>query len=331
MAHHRLGEKQEASAALARAKATLDLWTRIRYEAKGQTRWVVDQGATAIWPVAWWDWLEFNVFLREATLLIEGTELREDPRLHVLRARSFAGLREHDTASREFATAIALGIDDATVRLEAHRCAGYSAVAKNDWNAAASAFGAAGELAPNDAVLARFQTIALAAAGSLEDYRRTCHAMAERFADTKNAVEAGNVIIACTLKSDAIAEPARLFRLAAVSDRAWHFGLWVRGALEYRAGRYEDCIRTFNASAGQYRQRPWEWAFSAMAHHRLGHRDEARNCLRKASDWIEEANRQVETESSDTRPAWGGWHERVVYPMLLSEAEALVGKHAGAE
>lgn len=326
MAHHRLGEKQEARAALDKSKATLDRWTRIRYESQGNTRWVVDQGATAIWPVAWWDWLEFNVYLREATLMIEGTSSLEDPRFHVLRARSFAGLRAHETASREFATAFRLGLDDPAARLEAHRCAGYIAVKNNDWNGAASAFGAAGELAPNDAVLACFQAVALAAAGNLDEYRRTCRAMVDRFENTTNPVQAGNVLIACTLKSDAIADPARLLRLADVGDRAWHLGFWVRGGVYYRAGKYEECVRTFVTAAKHYRPRTWEWAFLAMAHHRLGHDEEARNCLREATRWIKDADRQMETEPSDVRPTWGSWHERVVYPMLLDEAVTLIGE-----
>lgn len=63
-----------------------------------------------------------------------------------------------------------------------------------------------------------------------------------------------------------------------------------------------------------------------MAHHRLGHTEEARHCVREAVRWIEEANREVGLESHDARPRWGGWHEKVVYPMVLSEAKALVGE-----
>jgi hypothetical protein len=57
------------------------------------------------------------------------------------------------------------------------------------------------------------------------------------------------------------------------------------GAAYYRLNRYEDCLRTMAQAAGlryppgangRYEPGPYEIVFSAMAHHRLGHRDEAR-------------------------------------------------------
>ena len=62
-----------------------------------------------------------------------------------------------------------------------------------------------------------------------------------------------------------------------------------------------------------------------MAHYRLGHAEEARGCLVEAARWIDEANREELDDPTDTRPAWGNWHETVVYPLLLREAEALLG------
>jgi hypothetical protein len=65
-----------------------------------------------------------------------------------------------------------------------------------------------------------------------------------------------------------------------------------------------------------------------MAHQRLGHADEARRCLGEAARWIDEADRRKDDDQSGTSPAWGAWSERVVYPLLLREAEALVGADA---
>ena len=61
-----------------------------------------------------------------------------------------------------------------------------------------------------------------------------------------------------------------------------------------------------------------------MGHSRLGHADEARRCLAAAASWMEEANQQELDELTGTRPAWGDRHERVVYPLLVHEAEALL-------
>jgi WD40 repeat protein/serine/threonine protein kinase len=61
------------------------------------------------------------------------------------------------------------------------------------------------------------------------------------------------------------------------------------GAAYYRLNRYEDCLRTMAQAAGlrypsdtgwvRSEPGPFEIVFSAMAHHRLGHRDEARAAL----------------------------------------------------
>ena len=61
------------------------------------------------------------------------------------------------------------------------------------------------------------------------------------------------------------------------------------GAAYYRLNRYEDCLRTMARAAGlrspsstewvQSEPGPYEIVFSAMAHDRLGHRDEARAAL----------------------------------------------------
>jgi hypothetical protein len=39
---------------------------------------------------------------------------------------------------------------------------------------------------------------------------------------------------------------------------------------------------------------------------------------------MEEANRQELDDLTGTRPAWGGWNEPIVAPLLVREAEALL-------
>ena len=62
-----------------------------------------------------------------------------------------------------------------------------------------------------------------------------------------------------------------------------------------------------------------------MAHHRPGHAAQARRCLVEAACWIDEANREELDDPAGTRPAWGRWDESVEYPLLLREAEELLG------
>jgi tetratricopeptide (TPR) repeat protein len=323
MAHHRLGQVAEARQALEEAARALDRWTRDRYEIQ-DGNWVVDRGATAVWPVPWWDWVECEFYYREARRLIDGAPPPDDPRLHVLRARSLAGLRRPRLAAEEYARALQLSPQDPQVRLETHYNLAGCSVDVGDWAVAASEFAQASELQPGDAPLWRYRAMAHLAAADLDAYRRTCAAMVERFEKTEDRTAACNVLYACVLREDALADRSRLLPLARVAADVWHFGTWTRGAALYRAARYEEAVQCFEAAAPVYRPRAWDWCFLAMAHHRLGHAAEARRCLAEAARWIDEANRPEEDDLSGTRPTWGNWEERVIYPLLLREAEELV-------
>jgi tetratricopeptide (TPR) repeat protein len=148
--------------------------------------------------------------------------------------------------------------------------------------------------------------------------------MVERFEKTEDRATAANVLLVSVLRDDALLDMARLLPLTRVADSIWHWGTWAHGAALYRAGRYEESVRCFETASEMYLPRAWDWAFLAMAQHRLGHADEARRCLVEATRWIDEANRDDADELSSTRPSWGNWHEAVVYPLLLREAEVLL-------
>ena len=87
------------------------------------------------------------------------------------------------------------------------------------------------------------------------------------------------------LTPDAVADPGVPVRLAedalklhAVTEREGSDRLRILGAALYRAGRFAEAIRTLEES---HRGRgdggdPQGFAFLALAHHRLGHRAEAR-------------------------------------------------------
>jgi tetratricopeptide (TPR) repeat protein len=319
MAYHRQGRAAEAREALGEAARVLDQWTGERY--RSGEDWVIDQGAQAVWPVIWWDWLECELLHREASVLIDGSPPPDDARLHALRARSFAGLRWPEKAAAEYDAALKLSPQDSQIRMEAHRNQGYRYVHLGRWREAAAEFARATELQPDDAHLWRCRAVANFAAGEGNSYRRTCAAMLERFEKTEDRRKAGNVLLACVLQADALPDMARLLPLTRVAVPIWPR---VRGAALYRAGRHEESVRCLEAAAKTYRTWAWDWCFLAMAHHRLGHDDEARRCLAEAGRWIDEANRQEEDDPSHTRPAWGDWHERAVSALLLREAEGLL-------
>jgi tetratricopeptide (TPR) repeat protein len=146
--------------------------------------------------------------------------------------------------------------------------------------------------------------------------------MLERFAQTTDHATAGNVLLVCVLRDDAISDMGRLLPLTPVI--LGHWGDWARGAALYRAGRYQESVECFETAAKRYRPKALEWCFLAMAHCRLGHTAEARRCLEEARRWIDAAYHDTGDDLNATRPAWGGWDERVIYPLLLRESEELL-------
>jgi serine/threonine protein kinase/lipoprotein NlpI len=323
MAHHHLGHETEARQALAEAAHILDRWTQERFVGQGGN-WEIHPRGDVVWPAPWWDYLECQLFYAEARRLIDGAPPPDDPRLHVLRARAFTGLDWKEPAASEFDVALRLSPHDPQIRVEAHHNRGMLCIQHRRWRDAAAEFAKAAELRPDDACLWRFRAVAHLADGDLDAHRQTCTAMLERFGRTDDAFAAGNLLLACVLRQGAVPDMERLLPLTPVSDGLWHWGAGVRGAALYRAGRYEECVRSFETAAKNYRPRAWDWCFRAMASHRLGHADQARRCLSEARRWIDAANQHTEDDPTGTQPVWGAWHETVVYPRLMREAEELM-------
>ena len=85
------------------------------------------------------------------------------------------------------------------------------------------------------------------------------------------------------------------------------------GAALYRAGRFEEAIRRLNESiqARDGGDDPKGFAFLAMAHHRLGHRDEAKR-------WLDKLVAYQPKEGADF-----SWDD-VEIRILRREAESLI-------
>jgi serine/threonine protein kinase/Flp pilus assembly protein TadD len=324
MAYQRLGQTAAARRALDDAKHTLDQWLQQRYEVPGGD-WVVHRGtASPIWPVVWWDWLEFEIYYRQACVLIDGAAPVDDPRVHVLRARACAGLHRRDMAIVEFDAALKLNPADRQVLLEAHRNRGQDHVQRQEWSRAAAEFRRACELRPEDARLRRFQAVADFAAADLGAYRQTCADMLEQFSGTQDPLTACNVLHACVLGERALPDAARLLPLAELAAPAWHYGAWTRGAALYRAREYDQAARCFEDAARLYEPRVWDWCFLAMAHARLGHADRARRCLDQAERSLEAADHSQTENLEESQSSWRGWDEQAVYPLVLREAREVL-------
>jgi tetratricopeptide (TPR) repeat protein len=121
----------------------------------------------------------------------------------------------------------------------------------------------------------------------LVGYRKVCVHLLDHFGMTRDPNTANGVAWACVLVPDAIADPLHLLRLIEVavsSEPKSYYYLNTLGAALYRAGKFEEAIMRLNEAIQVQRQGDTyaDWLFLAMAHHRLGHGDEAKQWLAKA-------------------------------------------------
>jgi WD40 repeat protein/class 3 adenylate cyclase len=159
--------------------------------------------------------------------------------------------------------------------------------ARNEqWDASAEELRRVVESDPNNLSARCLRILTLAAAGDRAQVRLNCDELLRRFGDATEPAQAASIAWHCALAPDAISDveaPIRLAMtaLAGCPEGAKSEVLNTLGAALYRAGRYEAAIRRLNESI---RTRggasvPKQFVFLAMAHHRLGHRGEARRWL----------------------------------------------------
>jgi hypothetical protein len=134
---------------------------------------------------------------------------------------------------------------------------------------------------------------------------------------TTDPAPANIVAWSCVLVPDAVADreaPIRLAEaaLARCSEGEKSDVLNSLGAALYRAGRFEEAIRRLNESSKTRGDEggPKGLAFLAMAHHRLGHQDDAKHWLDKLI-------------ASRVNGVPGSWDD-IEIRILRREAESLI-------
>ena len=322
MTYHRLGHAADARKALAEAARVIDDWTS-QICRTNNVNWAIHQGV-GNWPVYWWDWLECQLFYREASLLIDGSSPLEDPRLHLIRARGFAGLRRAENAIDEYDAAIKGLPNDLQIQFERSRTLGYH-FGYRDWARSAREFSAARRLMPDQAAIWNLEAISQLAAGNRKAYRQLCQEMLDRFSTTQDPFTAMNVVFACVLEPDAVSHPEQLIPLAQVAGRLSRGNSRILGATFCRAGADEDAVRQLDDSARLLQPKSWELCFLALAHKHLGHTAEAKRCLEAAARWMADANQPATVTFQYNQQVWGGFTERFEFPRLYVEAAALIG------
>jgi WD40 repeat protein len=143
---------------------------------------------------------------------------------------------------------------------------------------------------PNNPVLRHEHILNLVITGNKAGVRRACENLLKRCGSTTDPAQAHLVAWSCVLAPDAVADfkaPVRLAEAALAGypgkGRERSDVLKTLGAALYRAGQFEEAIRRLDESI-QIRGDggdPRAFAFLALAHHRLGHRDDVERWLDK--------------------------------------------------
>jgi WD40 repeat protein len=189
------------------------------------------------------------------------------------------------------------------------------------WDLAAAAFGKLVEREPDNLTLRQAHIRSLVAAGDDAGVRHACEELLKKPQDSVYTMQTPNIAWSCALAPDAVADHEAPVRLAE-SYLATHpeergerksDGLNGLGAALYRGGRYEEAIHRLNEGiqARGDGGDPRAFAFLAMAHHRLGHRNEAQH-------WLD--NLAAYQPRTGANSSW----EDVEIHILRREAESLI-------
>ena len=152
------------------------------------------------------------------------------------------------------------------------------------WDMTADDIGKGLESDPNNLPARYLHIMALLEAGNRAGIRRACEDLLRTFGNTTDPAQAHSVAWSCVLAPDAVADREAPVRLAEAALAGHPEGgrqrsdvLKTLGAALYRAGRFEDAIRRLDESIQTRGDGgdPKGFAFLALAHHRLGRRDEA--------------------------------------------------------
>jgi tetratricopeptide (TPR) repeat protein len=204
---------------------------------------------------------------------------------------------------------------------------GHCLAEHGKWSQAAAEFTEASQRNPGNLAFADWRAYCLLAAGDRDGYRRVCADMLQRFARPEDPHGTNTAVYTSILIPDSVADFDPLVRLAeqanAKKPKKWSY-LDTLGAALYRAGRWQDAIRTYEEVCALHARggNSFNWYVMAMAHHRLGHADEARCWLSKAVEWQEQATHNDVQDPHMTTPL--GWPDRVVLNLFRREAEAMI-------
>ena len=273
-----------------------------------------------------------QVFLDKAVAeFTKAIELAPDePDLWALRATARYRLGQHGQALADVSKALDLAPRNA--RWWNQRAEIYLKL--NHLDKAAADISKMVQLDPQHAPAIYLQTCLHLARNDMACFRQACAGVLERFGKTEDAGAARWAAWTCCLTPDAVPDAGPLVALAdlAIRDDPKNISYMITlGAALYRAGHYEESRRrlgdanaAWEASLAYRKPRSpaITWFFLAMAHHRLGHAQEARQWLDKAVQWTRKVMKEEQAKADGYALSWD---VRLTLELLGREAEVLLG------
>jgi WD40 repeat protein/serine/threonine protein kinase/predicted Zn-dependent protease len=198
------------------------------------------------------------------------------------------------------------------------------------WRAAISDFTESNRIRSEDPVTWEKRALAHLGARDADGFRRTCAAMVKAWDKPVISPFAANRVYWTTsLVPDAMLDVGAMLKmqeqLVAKMPNSWHCEI-TYGALLFRAGQYEKSVKRLTALSklGPQADNGYRGLFLALAHHKLGHADEARRQLDQAVAWIDAAQQGKIKNPFIRIPL--AWTDAVAMAVLRAEAESLIGK-----
>jgi len=238
--------------------------------------------------------------------------------------------KDNDVTPEELTKAIEQTPDDWELRQE-H---GILCVRQARWKEAAADLVKVIELNPGDSKCWLDAAPVLILAEDRAAYRTACQQMLERFGQTKNPIIAHRIALSCLLIPQAVSDEKLVWQLAEQSLAGAPSHPWcliTLGMALYRAGQFEvagpwgQIVKTWPddpyAGAGADGVPLLTWLVLAMAHHRLGHTEEARR-------WLDKAVQRMDAESAakEIGPLRQQSHVWAMCLVLRREAQELLSK-----
>jgi WD40 repeat protein/serine/threonine protein kinase len=193
---------------------------------------------------------------------------------------------------------------------------------------AAADFAEASRLNPDDLSAQYYRGVALLAVDDFDGLRKVCDATLRLFDKPDlTGIPTWWVIAVCMLAPNPVADVELLVRVAefhASKNAGSWYALMELGGAYYRAGQFEKSIRSMESACKMHQTggNAYNWLFLAMAHQRLGHGDEGRRWLERATGWLEKAATEKLKDPFNPTPLT--WNDRVVLTHLRHEAEGLI-------